>query len=205
MILTTVHASSYRILLSFLFIGLGSCAQFHTSISREIASVNYKPQAQEVVRPSSLDDSQNKEAIIQEISDSGRFSLEWPVDSARLTRGFLPHKKRPHLGVDLAAPKGTPVLSAQNGMVIYAGRDFRGYGRMVLVESGNGIATLYAHFDRIYVTEGQRVHSGEILGAMGRSGRATGVHLHFEVRKDKGPIDPLPLLPGGTRIAKLIQ
>jgi NTP pyrophosphatase (non-canonical NTP hydrolase) len=109
------------------------------------------------------------------------------------------------LGVDLAAPKGTPVLSAQNGMVIYAGRDFRGYGRMVLVESGNGIATLYAHFDRIYVTEGQRVHSGEILGAMGRSGRATGVHLHFEVRKDKGPIDPLPLLPGGTRIAKLIQ
>ncbi len=66
---------------------------------------------------------------------------------------------------------------------------------MILVESGNGWATLYAHFDKILISEGQKVRKGEVLGAMGRTGRATGVHLHFEIRKNRGPIDPLPLLP----------
>ncbi|MNT63355.1 Murein DD-endopeptidase MepM [compost metagenome] len=69
---------------------------------------------------------------------------------------------------------------------------------MILVESGNGWATLYAHFDKILVSEGQKVRKGEILGAMGRTGRATGVHLHFEIRKNRGPVDPLPLLPNSV-------
>ncbi|QDK37805.1 M23 family metallopeptidase [Bdellovibrio sp. NC01] len=122
-------------------------------------------------------------------------TFDWPVDSARMTRGFLPKKKRPHLGIDLAAPKGTPILASQAGVVIYAGREFRGYGKMVLIESGEGWATLYAHFDKILVSEGQKVRKGEVIGAMGRTGRATGVHLHFEIRHNRGPIDPLPLLP----------
>lgn len=122
-------------------------------------------------------------------------TFDWPVDSARMTRGFLPNKRRPHLGIDLAAPKGTPILASQAGTVIYAGREFRGYGKMVLIESGEGWATLYAHFDKILISEGQKVRKGEVIGAMGRSGRATGVHLHFEVRHNRGPIDPLPLLP----------
>lgn len=112
-----------------------------------------------------------------------------------MTRGFLPHKRRPHLGIDLAAPKGTPILAAQAGTVIYAGREFKGYGKMVLIESGDGWATLYAHFDKILISEGQRVRQGEVIGSMGRTGRATGVHLHFEIRRNRGPIDPLPLLP----------
>lgn len=122
-------------------------------------------------------------------------TLDWPVDSARMTRGFLPNKRKPHLGIDLAAPRGTPILAAQNGTVIYAGREFRGYGKMVLIESGDGWATLYAHFDKILIAEGQKVHKGEVIGAMGRTGRATGVHLHFELRHNRGPIDPLPMLP----------
>lgn len=122
-------------------------------------------------------------------------TFDWPVDKARMTRGFLPNKRKPHLGIDLAAPKGTPILAAQSGTVIYAGREFRGYGKMVLIESGEGWATLYAHFDKILVSEGQKVHKGEVVGAMGRTGHATGVHLHFEVRHNRGPIDPLPLLP----------
>jgi murein DD-endopeptidase MepM/ murein hydrolase activator NlpD len=81
--------------------------------------------------------------------------------------------------------------------VIYAGKEFRGYGQMVLIESGEGWATLYAHFDKILISEGQKVTQGQLLGAMGRTGRATGVHLHFEIRKDRGPIDPLPLLQKG--------
>lgn len=160
---------------------LGSCSSFHTPISRDYFSAN-------PARGAASDRP-------LEIQSQNPMSFDWPVDSARMTRGFLPNKRRPHLGIDLAAPKGTPILAAQSGTVIYAGREFRGYGKMILVESGSGWATLYAHFDKILVSEGQKVRQGEVLGAMGRTGRATGVHLHFEIRKDRGPIDPLPLLP----------
>ncbi|WII71034.1 M23 family metallopeptidase [Bdellovibrio sp. 22V] len=165
----------------FLVGALGSCATFHTPLSREyFAPGNNTPR---------VTASDHAPTIEKEMS------FDWPVDRARMTRGFLPNKKRPHLGIDLAAPKGTPILASQSGTVIYAGREFRGYGKMVLVESGEGWATLYAHFDKILVSEGQKVRQGEVIGAMGRTGRATGVHLHFEIRKNKGPIDPLPLLP----------
>lgn len=161
---------------------LGSCSTFHTPLSREYFAPNSK-------HPRGTASDHNP--MIEQQS----LTFDWPVDRARMTRGFLPNKRRPHLGIDLAAPKGTPILAAQAGTVIYAGREFRGYGKMVLIESGNGWATLYAHFDKILVAEGQKVRQGEVVGAMGRTGRATGVHLHFEIRKDRGPIDPLPLLP----------
>ncbi|WP_291515721.1 M23 family metallopeptidase [Bdellovibrio sp. ArHS] len=161
---------------------LGSCTTFHTPLSREYLKPGNTTQARSV--------ASDQSPTLQQA-----LTFDWPVDRARMTRGFLPNKKRPHLGIDLAAPKGTPILAAQGGTVIYAGREFRGYGKMVLLESGDGWATLYAHFDKILVAEGQKVHQGEVIGAMGRTGRATGVHLHFEIRKDRGPIDPLPLLP----------
>ncbi|UYL08145.1 M23 family metallopeptidase [Bdellovibrio sp. SKB1291214] len=160
---------------------LGSCTTFHTPLSREVLNGS----------PSRGTASDQPMTVMSE--DDKHF--DWPVDSARMTRGFLPNKRRPHLGIDLAAPKGTPILAAQGGTIIYAGREFKGYGKMVLIESGDGWATLYAHFDKILVSEGQKVRKGEVIGAMGRTGRATGVHLHFEIRKNRGPIDPLPLLP----------
>lgn len=163
---------------------LGSCSTFHTPLSREYFAAGTP------VANSPRNAASDQSPYIQQ-----QLSFDWPVDRARMTRGFLPNKKRPHLGIDLAAPKGTPILASQGGTVIYAGREFRGYGKMVLVESGDGWATLYAHFDKILVAEGQKVRQGEVIGAMGRTGRATGVHLHFEIRKDRGPVDPLPLLP----------
>ena len=165
---------------------LGSCTTFHTPLSREYLAPNGSN-----TRVAASDHNPR-------LIESSSLTFDWPVDRARMTRGFLPNKRRPHLGIDLAAPKGTPILASQAGTVIYAGREFRGYGKMVLIESGNGWATLYAHFDKILVSEGQKVRQGEVVGAMGRTGRATGVHLHFEVRKDRGPIDPLPLLPSVT-------
>lgn len=166
----------------------GSCTTFHTPISREMFNSDGS------ASPRSMASDTNP-SLPPTVDD---LHFDWPVDAARMTRGFLPHKRRPHLGIDLAAPKGTPILAAQGGTVIYAGREFRGYGKMVLIESGSGWATLYAHFDKILVSEGQRIRKGEVVGAMGRTGRATGVHLHFEIRKDRGPIDPLPLLPKVT-------
>ncbi|MFM6928432.1 MAG: M23 family metallopeptidase [Bdellovibrio sp.] len=167
---------------------LGSCSSFHTPLSRELMTSS----------PSSIPTigSPRSTASDQPLYiTNGDMNFDWPVDSARMTRGFLPNKRRPHLGIDLAAPKGTPILASMSGTVIYTGREFKGYGKMVLIESGEGWATLYAHFDKILVAEGQKIHKGEVIGAMGRTGRATGVHLHFEIRKNRGPVDPLPLLP----------
>jgi murein DD-endopeptidase MepM/ murein hydrolase activator NlpD len=131
--------------------------------------------------------------------------FDWPVDQAKLTRGFLPNKKKPHLGIDLAGPKGTPILAAHDGVVIYTGRGFKGYGKMLMIEGKDGWATLYAHFSKILVSEGDTVKQGQLIGEMGRTGRATGTHLHFEVRNLRGPVDPLHYLPNGAIVAKLVE
>jgi murein DD-endopeptidase MepM/ murein hydrolase activator NlpD len=120
--------------------------------------------------------------------------FDWPVDEARMTRGFF-YGKRAHWGVDLANKRGTPILSAGEGVVVYTGRGFKGYGKLVVVEHDNDWATLYAHLDKILVKEGQKVPRGHKLGLMGRTGRASGVHLHFEVRRYKQPVNPLAFLP----------
>lgn len=127
--------------------------------------------------------------------------FDWPVDDARMTRGFLPNRRHPHKGIDLAARKNTPIMAAHDGTVIYAGHDFRGFGRMIMIEGDKGWATLYGHLNKIEVREGQKVHQGEVIAAMGSTGHSTGPHLHFEIRKLSGPVDPLPYLPGGTRLA----
>lgn len=178
------------------FLTLGSCSTGTTRLSRELLPVVPGASSQVPSNP----ESESKK-VEEESASIPSFQFEWPVEDARFVRGFLPQKKRPHWGVDLAAPRGTPIYSAQSGMVIYAGRDFKGYGKMVLIESGKGWATLYAHMDKILVDEGQTVTTKSILGLMGRTGRATGVHLHFEIRRGKGPVDPLEFLPGGQRVA----
>lgn len=136
--------------------------------------------------------------------------FDWPVWEARMTRGFLPRgtkkRKRPHKGIDLAAPRGSAVMSSQDGVVIYTGSGFSGYGKMVMIEStsdssgGSTWATLYAHLDKILVYEGKKVRQGEVIGALGNTGRSSGPHLHFEIRQLNGPIDPLPLLPAGEAL-----
>lgn len=135
--------------------------------------------------------------------------FDWPVWEARMTRGYLPNgtkkRKRPHRGIDLAAPRGSAVLGAHDGVVIYTGSGFKGYGKMVMLESvdprdGGNWATLYGHLDKILVYEGKKVKQGEVLGALGNTGRSSGPHLHFEIRRLNGPIDPLPLLPAGEAL-----
>ncbi len=165
------------------------------SIDDALLDEHSDPQVQRFNKKSFVSNEKN------EPSSNNNMLFDWPVDRARLSRGFLPNKRRPHLGIDITAPKGTPILSAQRGSVVYAGRDFRGFGKMVLIESGQGWATIYAHLDQILVSEGQQVSQGETIGTMGRTGRATGVHLHFEIRKDKGPVDPIPLLPNVRSLA----
>jgi murein DD-endopeptidase MepM/ murein hydrolase activator NlpD len=134
--------------------------------------------------------------------------FDWPVWEARMTRGFLPKgtkkRRRPHKGIDLAAPRGSAVMASHDGTVIYTGSGFKGYGKMIMIESntetGTGFASLYGHLDKIVVFEGKKVRQGEVIGALGNTGRSSGPHLHFEIRKLNGPIDPLPLLPAGEAL-----
>lgn len=172
--------------------GVLSCSSFATPNHRRINALAGD------VESLSLDNIQkpNPEKYRDE------YIFDWPVDRARLSRGYMPHTRRPHMGIDLAAPRKTPVYSAHKGMVIYAGRDFRGFGNMILIESGYGWATLYAHLDKILVSEGQKITLGEPIALMGSTGRSTGPHLHFEIRKDKGPVDPLLYLPGGIEASR---
>jgi len=130
------------------------------------------------------------------------FQLNWPVKDIRITQKYSPPKNRRHQGIDFGGPRGTPIFAAHEGRVVYAGRGFRGYGKMVLIEFDNEWASLYAHLHKISVKEGQRIRLGQKIGQMGRTGRATGVHLHFELIRSKKTVDPLEFLP---RSSQLVQ
>lgn len=110
-----------------------------------------------------------------------------------ITSRFGPRWGRMHCGIDIAAPVGTPVGAAAAGMVkrvAWVG----GYGYTVEIDHGGGVATFYAHLSRALVRPGQHVEKGEAVGRVGETGRVTGPHLHFELRLDGEPVDPLPYL-----------
>ncbi len=132
----------------------------------------------------------------------GPFRLHWPVDQVHVTQKFKPYKKRPHHGVDLDGVKNDPIYSAHEGYVIYAGSGFKGYGKMIIVQYDNEWASLYSHLNSIKIQEGQYVRPRQLIGKMGRTGRASGVHLHFELMRYKVPINPLPLLKDEQRLVK---
>jgi len=106
---------------------------------------------------------------------------------------FRRKRRKRHNGIDLRAGRGVSVLAAGPGMVSKAER-MRGYGRVVYVDHGGGVETRYAHLQRISVKEGQFVPPGGLVGKVGSSGRATGPHLHFEVRQNGRPVAPVEIL-----------
>lgn len=126
----------------------------------------------------------------------------WPV-AGELTDGFG-GRRNPfggsssefHTGQDIATLWGTPVAAAANGTVIFAGSQ-NGYGQIVIIDHGNGLTTRYGHLSGIDVTVGQQIARGEQVGRVGSTGRSTGPHLHYEVRINDEPVDPLQYLPGG--------
>ncbi len=116
-------------------------------------------------------------------------SLQWPVRGVLYGR-FGRKGNEPHDGIDLAAPAGTPVKTAGEGKVLFAGEQ-KGYGLIVIVEHPNGLITLYAHNRDLRVKAGQAVRAGQVVATVGDSGATSGPHLHFEVRQDGKPVDPL--------------
>jgi murein DD-endopeptidase MepM/ murein hydrolase activator NlpD len=106
---------------------------------------------------------------------------------------FGPRHGEHHDGLDLAAPEGSPIVAAADGTVVYAGEQ-RGYGRIILVAHAGDLVTVYAHNRDNQVRAGDKVVRGQQLATVGRSGNASGPHLHFEVRAGTKPRDPLAML-----------
>jgi murein DD-endopeptidase MepM/ murein hydrolase activator NlpD len=143
-------------------------------------------------------------------ADPERLDLLWPVETRTISSAWGPRmrtrtvrvknqrKKRirykgRHKGIDLTAPTGTAVFAALDGQVIQAGKH-KAYGNYVMVEHGNGVMTLYAHHKLNLVREGDIVRRGQKIAEVGRTGNATGPHLHFELKVDGIQRNPLPVL-----------
>jgi len=116
--------------------------------------------------------------------------LLWPV-TGQVTSRFGTRGKRPHEGIDIAAPEGERVHAAADGTVIYAGSGVRGYGNLILLRHPGGLVTVYAHNRTNLVKEKDAVRAGQVIGEVGSTGNASASHLHFEVRHGEVPVDPL--------------
>jgi len=108
-----------------------------------------------------------------------------------------------HPGIDFPWPAGTTVMAAGDGKVIFVGQ-INGYGNVIDVDHGGGIVTRYGHLSAFIASEGEQVHTGTPIGRVGSTGRSTGPHLHFEVRRNDQPVDPTIYLAVGRRLARFM-
>jgi murein DD-endopeptidase MepM/ murein hydrolase activator NlpD len=119
----------------------------------------------------------------------------WPLEGT-VRRGWKPNRSADrHDGIDIVAPRGTPVRAAAAGTVLFAGLEKEQFGNLVVLDHGDGWNTAYGFLSRVTVKQGAKVAAGERVGLVGDTGRARGNELHFEVRQDGAPIDPAPELP----------
>ena len=125
-------------------------------------------------------------------------SLVWPARGRIVSR--FGYRRHPiwggfhlHTGIDIAAPFGNPIISADSGEIIFSGW-WDGYGKAIVIDHGRGYTTVYGHMSRVYMQAGQSVAKGQMIGLVGSTGFSTGPHLHFEIRYNGKPIDPLSRL-----------
>ncbi len=111
----------------------------------------------------------------------------WPTPTRRISQYFTWR----HFGVDLANSTGTPIYAAESGVIQKAGWNSGGYGYYIIIDHGRGLQTLYSHASRLLVSVGDQVSKGQLIALMGSTGRSTGPHLHFEVRVNGRPVNPL--------------
>lgn len=125
---------------------------------------------------------------------TGIANMRWPA-RGRVISGFGSNSGgRPNDGIDISVPQGTEVKAAENGVVIYSGDGLKEFGNTVLVRHSDGYVTVYGHLDSISVSRGDNISRGQTLGASGMTGNARQPQLHFEVRKDTKPVDPVQYL-----------
>jgi murein DD-endopeptidase MepM/ murein hydrolase activator NlpD len=137
-------------------------------------------------------------SVLPQVIQKSTGLFMWPV-SGRITSGFG-YRRHPifgtlkrHTGLDISRPSGTPIAAADGGKVVFSGW-YGGYGKAVVIVHKNGLSTLYGHMSRINVGSGSFVNKGQTIGAVGSTGYSTGAHLHFEVRVNGRPVNPLGYL-----------
>ena len=122
---------------------------------------------------------------------SRRGGFIWPASGKIISR-FGPKTKGLHNdGINIAAPRGTKVKAAENGIVAYAGNEIRGFGNLLLVKHDGGWITAYAHNDEILVKRGDRINRGQVIAKIGSTGNVTSPQLHFEMRRGRNAVDPM--------------
>ncbi|TWF50406.1 M23 family metallopeptidase [Neorhizobium alkalisoli] len=155
------------------------------------------------------DDEDNVDYFDQDGRSIRQFLLRNPLPNGRMTSGFgmrrhpLLGYSRMHTGTDWAAPRGTPIIAAGNGIVEKAGWDSGGYGNQTLIRHANGYVSSYNHQSSIVpgVREGAKVTQGQVIGYVGTSGESTGAHLHYELIVNGTKVDPMKVrLPGGKSL-----
>lgn len=120
-----------------------------------------------------------------------REGFRWPVPtSKRISSDYGRRWGRRHNGIDIPATTGTKFVAANDGVVVYSGNEYTGFGNIIIVAHRGGHFTIYAHNHRNLVSKGQYVRKGQTIGLVGSTGRSTGPHLHFEVRRNGAPINP---------------
>jgi murein DD-endopeptidase MepM/ murein hydrolase activator NlpD len=117
----------------------------------------------------------------------------WPVEG-KISDGFEEAEERKHQGIDISSPLGTPIRASHAGMVIYSNNTIKGYGNLIILRHSEDYVTVYAHNQVNLVEEGTWVEKGQLIGKVGQTGRASGPHLHFEIRKNNKALDPMLFL-----------
>jgi murein DD-endopeptidase MepM/ murein hydrolase activator NlpD len=156
-------------------------------VSGQLATQNTQTQAVDIHNPADG-------SVVQSINQQ----MAWPMHGVvTLEFGAIDLPYQPlHTGIDIANVMDTPITPFMDGTVTYAGEIFWGYGKHIIIDHGNNISSLYGHLDKIYVYPGEKVHLGQIIGAEGETGWATGPHVHFEVRVYDIPVNPRTFLQG---------
>lgn len=152
------------------------------------ASVSSKPG-----KPEKSNATASRDYHAPAVNGSSKTVLRWPVDGT-VTSGFGHRGSRMHDGIDIGAAEGTPVRAAASGEVVYSDQRLTGYGKLIIIRHDNDLFTAYGHNQRNLVNKGDRVKAGDIIARVGHTGRASGPHLHFEVRRGTTPVDPLAYL-----------
>lgn len=125
----------------------------------------------------------NDTYVIEDYSSLGKGRFLWPVPQFyKVSSYFGQRGRRHHDGIDIPAPRGTPIVAVDNGVVVYSDNGIRGYGNMIVIAHSEDIFTVYAHNRSNKVDKGDKVKKGQVIGLVGNTGRSTGPHLHFEIR-----------------------
>ncbi|MGE3608157.1 MAG: M23 family metallopeptidase [Bacteriovoracaceae bacterium] len=121
--------------------------------------------------------------VVEDYGSLGTGRFAWPVPNFyKVSSHFGPRGRKHHDGIDIPAPRGTPIVAVDDGLVIYSDNGIRGYGNMIVVAHGDDMFTVYAHNQKNKVDKGDKVKKGEVIALLGNTGRSTGPHLHFEIR-----------------------